>query len=324
MALGIDTLNAYLKIKPITDGFVNQVITQSPFLNLMKKGKAFVTKAGGDYIKVSLNYALSKDATSFQSWDGSTEITLPTDYSFATEGKYKWGYWVAKDLITYKQWMEQEKTEDSIADFAKNRLDNMAMNISREMETQLFTAYDGSSTSFGIPDIAKTTDPANYATGLGDITVANGSWWAAHSETYASASTLVKQMYHMLNHLSVYSSTPTLIVTTQAVFEHFADEAFDKSGYLVHDEIPLKLGFKAGASFNGIPVVWSDQCTAETMYFLNTDYLKLVIHPDANFKSTGWQQVSTTNLNYLALTTLSYNLVCSNRAAQGLLITIND
>jgi len=322
MALPTNTLNSYLKVKSITDGFINQVITQSPFLDLMRKGKAFVTKAGGDYIKVSLNYALN---TTFAAWSGAGAVTSTTGLTaYATEGQYKWGYFYARDLLTYKQWMEQEKTQDSIEDFAKNRLSNMADGISRSMETQLFTAYDGSTTAFGIPDIVNTGNPSSYGTGLGDIAVADGSWWASHSETYSSSSTLVKQMFHMLNHLSVYGSTPDLIVTTQAIFEHFADEAYEKAGYLVHDEIPLKLGFKSGGSFNGCPVVWSDQCTAQTMYFLNTKYLKLVVHPEANFESTGWQQMATNNLDLLALVTIAYNVVCSNRAAQGLLITIND
>jgi len=326
MSLFQDTLNSFLKIKSITDGFVQQAVTASPFLDIMKKGKAFVTKMGGDYVKVGLEYALN---TSFAAWDGEGAITLPTKgqylSEFVTEGRYKWGYHVAQDLITYKQYMEQEKAEDSIESFAKSRLSNMADAIGRSMETNLFTAYNGSTyTAFGIPDIVRATNPANYATyGLGDIDIGDMPLWKSDIDIYTSAQTLARQMFHMINSLAYNYGTPDLIVTTQDVFEIFADEAYQKAGYLVRDEIPLKLGFQTGGSFNAIPVVYSDKCTSGYMYFLNTKYLKLVVHPEANFKSTGWQQVATNNLDLLALTTLTYNLVCSNRAAQGALTGIS-
>ena len=100
------------------------------------------------------------------------------------------------------------------------------------------------------------------------------------------------------------------------LYEEYCENAYDKSGYLVKDEIATKLGFSVGASFNGIPFVFSESPNLnETIYMFNNNYIKFVVHPDANFKLSPWTQVSTTNYDYIALEDTTYSMIVSNRAA---------
>ncbi len=320
MALAIDTLNSVIKAKPITDGFVSQVYTQSPFLDFMRKGKAFVSRRVHD-IRATLLY---NQPNTFGAWSGSGTISLPSDYEALTEAVYNWGFYVGKDLITYKQWQTQEKTEDAILDFAQMRLTNLANSISKAMEANLFAEYDGSNhTVFGIPDIVSTTDPTNYAAGLGNIKVADLSLWKTQTATYSSTDSLAEQMYSMLLDIKDAGGDTKIIITDKDALMKYAKENYDKSGFLVQDRIPMSLGFKSGSSFQGIPIVMSDNVASGTMYFLDTDYLKLVVHPDANFKSTGWKQVAVNDLDLVNLTTLTYALICSKRNAQGVITGIS-
>jgi len=320
MALAIDTLNSVIKAKPITDGFVSQIYTQNPFLDFMRKGKSFISIKAHD-IRATLLY---NQPNTFGAWSGSGTISLPSDYEALTEAVFDWGFYVGKDKITFKQWQTQEKTEDAILDFAQMRLINLANSISMAMEANLFAEYDGSAhTVFGIPDIVSTTDPTNYAAGLGNIKVADLPMWKAQTATYSSTDSLAEQMYSMLLDIKSAGGSPKIIITGKASFMKYVKENYNKSGYLVQDQIPMNLGFKSGASFQGIPLVMSEHVASGTMYFLDTDYLKLVVHPDANFKSTGWKQVAVNNLDLVNLTTLTYALICSKRNAQGVITGIS-
>ena len=59
--------------------------------------------------------------------------------------------------------------------------------------------------------------------------------------------------------------------------------------------------------------------TGETMYFLNTDYMELICHPDADW--TPLEEKQSINQD-AAVTTLIWQgqLCCSNRSLQGVLI----
>ncbi len=322
MALAVDTMNAYLKEKAITDGFVQQALTSRPFLDKMVKGGAHINKRGGKEVLVDLEYDLAGE---FKAWSGVGDYNITqTTNETATEGKFPWGFYVGTDYISYKKWLEVEDSEDAIAKFAERRLSSLADKVGRGMELNLFSAYDGTShTVFGLPDIISDSDPANYPAGLGDIAVADMPNWKAFMATYDSTKDLAKQMFSLWQKVTYYSGKPKILVTTMDILNVFAEQNYDKSGYLVADKIALDAGFDAGASFNGVPFVVSDQMPAGTIYFINTDYLKLVTHPAADFKSSGWKEISNTNPDKVNTTTVVYSLVCSKRNAQAAITGIS-
>jgi hypothetical protein len=59
--------------------------------------------------------------------------------------------------------------------------------------------------------------------------------------------------------------------------------------------------------------------TAERMYFLNTNYLEMVVHRDANW-STSDEKVSINQDAVVIPVFWQGQLVCSNRSLQGILI----
>ena len=54
------------------------------------------------------------------------------------------------------------------------------------------------------------------------------------------------------------------------------------------------------------------------MYFLNTEYLKLVVHQDANMTQMAEKSILDQDAVVITLLWMG-NLVCSNRALQGVL-----
>jgi hypothetical protein len=85
---------------------------------------------------------------------------------------------------------------------------------------------------------------------------------------------------------------------------------------------------KAEAGFQSLKFASADvifdsnsnfSATAEKMYFLNTDYLEMVVHSDANW--TQAEDKMSVNQDAVVIPLLWMgNLVCSNRSLQGILL----
>jgi hypothetical protein len=87
--------------------------------------------------------------------------------------------------------------------------------------------------------------------------------------------------------------TPNLLVTTQAVFEFYEALLTNFNGnvsLLTPSDGEKKLGDggfqKLG--FKGVPITWDELCTSGYLYFLNTKHMKMVVHSQANLKTTAF------------------------------------
>jgi len=82
----------------------------------------------------------------------------------------------------------------------------------------------------------------------------------------------------------------------------------------------LKVGdvFFRALQFRGNPVIWSEECAADRMYFLNTNFLKIVYMKNRAFMMPAFQRISG-QLGEEAPIIFKGNLVCSSCRNQGLL-----
>jgi hypothetical protein len=79
-------------------------------------------------------------------------------------------------------------------------------------------------------------------------------------------------------------------------------------------------GFQS-LGFKGRPIVWDEQCTAGYMYFLNTKHMKLVIHSDANFKTTQFVKPENQDAR-VAQVLFMGNITCDRAKSFGVMYTI--
>ena len=120
-------------------------------------------------------------------------------------------------------------------------------------------------------------------------------------------------MATLYNSVSVGNDQPSIIITTQDVYEDYEALLTDQIRYT--DTDVADAGFQ-NLMFKGAPVTFDGACTSQVMYMLNTKYLQLVGHSDTWFKPTPF--VRPTNQDAVYSQILSYgNLTCSNRARQG-------
>ena len=324
MALTIDTLNALVKEKSIIKGFVNQIYQYNPLMDFLKKGKSLVDVKGGKRIMVGLEYGTVSGTT----WSGVGEIPTPQNRpEIATEAWFDWAFYNMPVKITYKEWMLVERGAYTLEDFAKKILDRMAKGAANDFEKYFFMNYSTAANRpvFGLHQLISNTDATDGSNTVkvGDISVNDESWWVSHVFTYDATAGLIKNMFKVLDTLTYKWGKPDLILTSQDIYEAYAFTSYDKGSFQIRDEFATKLGFQVGASFDGIPIIFStDPAVAGKMYFINSDYIKFVVHPEADFKLSEFKQISTTNYDYVAMIDTIYSLVVSNRNAHAVLTGI--
>jgi hypothetical protein len=108
---------------------------------------------------------------------------------------------------------------------------------------------------------------------------------------------------------------PSIIITTQTLFEKYIS-LVQPSLRLVNTKM-ADLGFQ-NVEYMGIPIVFDEACPTGWMLFLNDKYLRLRVHPDADFKVTEKKEPA----NQLVFTQQVYwlgNLTLNNSRFQGAL-----
>lgn len=276
------------------------------YLNM--KGK--VTTKGGDTLVEELMYAVGNGG-SYSEADTMT-VTKPEGLSAA---EFNWKQEYATITIT-----GTDKLRNSGSEKMQSLLEARAKQAEITMSNRLGTLIYGDGTGNGGKDILGLSAIVSTAptTGiLGGINRATYSFW--RNQTNASvgsfASGGLSAMGSMVRSLTRGVDRPKVIVTGDTVFGYLESVANGKAQF--NNPQLADLGFHA-LKFEGIDVLYDPQCTADRMYFLNTDYLHLRVHPDLDFKTTDFvipadQDVSVAKVLWAG------QLTVSNCALQGVL-----
>jgi hypothetical protein len=115
------------------------------------------------------------------------------------------------------------------------------------------------------------------------------------------------------NSVSVGNDHPDLILTTQTLFEKYESLLQPQLRYT--DTKTAEAGFQ-NLLFKGAPIMYDVHAPSETMFFINSKYLKLVGHSDKWFAQTDFVRPENQDARF-ALIMCYGNLVCSNRKKQG-------
>jgi hypothetical protein len=102
-------------------------------------------------------------------------------------------------------------------------------------------------------------------------------------------------------------------VTTQKIWDQIFELTASNQRFLEGDT------FTIGAPFlrwQRARIMVDQFCPSGHMYFINTDFVYLFIHPTRNFTSTGWMELPTQDARALRILWIG-NLVVSNPRFHG-------
>lgn len=301
---------------------VDNIFTSIPFWAWMKENGRMKPVSGGRQILEAVEYA-KNDSVQFIGKGGTVPLN---DREFLTQAVWDWHYLVAS-LVRFGTDDQKNRGKTKIMDLMNAKLNNAKSSLTDTLETSLFAnvAPTIGGAFAGLRHLVQ--DDPTAAVSVGGIAQNTYSWWRNQflddtSTTFATG--VLQNMRTMRNRCmnNRKQDSPDIIVTDQISYELYEGIAIPTTniaGVLrVQNTKMLDLGFDSQA-FKGIPMVWSPECPATKMYFLNTNFLYWIYDPGLYFDMTEWKPIPDQVNDKAAQIVSACSFVTSRRRTQGVL-----
>lgn len=281
------------------------------YRRLKTKGK--IKKLDGGYeIVRPLDYA---ENSTFQRYSGYDTLNISAS-DVLSAAKYSWVQ-SAVNVTASGLELRQNSGKNQIIDLAAARVKNAMRTASNNMSVDLYSSGALSNQMGGLAHLI-TTDGTGT---VGGIVAGTYTFWKnKFTETGTPSKTTIKGDMNTLWLQCVRGTDkPDLIVSTHDFYTYYWESLQDLQRFASTDE--------AAAGFNSLKYMTADvifdsndnfATTGEKMYFINSEYLELCVHKDAN-----WTQLDdkmSVNQDAVVIPIIwQGQLTCSNRSLQGVL-----
>lgn len=334
MAISNAILSSTLRI--LLDEEVDNLFRATPLLSQMKKKGQIDLFDGGQRLDVPLILADHSSITQLAT--GYEPVNLAVADSLRN-ASYEWCDFVAPIVITHKE-ETSNKGERAIVSIAEARMKSVMGMLQREFETQVIA---GTSTvltelntlqgatlvagfleenAFGlqtnvIGGISKAAFPNNYQ----NQTVNSGGTFSTGA---AQGIQDLTNLYIQCQNMTPNAGAPDLILASAAMYAGYKSLLFNNERFIGEDTLD---GGRLALAFHGaqmyvdpfLPAGGGAGPTQVSGYALNTDYLRLAMDTDANFKMDDFESIS----GYCARSAKIYvrvQLYAQHLASQGIIL----
>ncbi len=275
---------------------------------LMQKGNKEMVD-GGESLVEPLMY----DVNSTFDWYSGYGIIDTTPQAGITAAKYNWKQLGGTITISGKE-ARQNSGSSQIVNLLKGKVKQAEQSMKKKLAEGLYyaSASDSGSEMHSIATIVSASGT------VGGIAKGSYAWWQSQSGTAASfAANGLDEMRNIFNDCTVQDQTdhPDIIMTDQTNFERYEKVLQPQERF--QDSKMADGGFQ-NLLFKGVPLSWDYYCTAGKMYFLNTNYLKLKVHKEADMKFGEFQEPENQDAKVAKLIWMG-ELVASNCQKHGVL-----
>jgi len=299
----------------------DNISLNNALLAYMKKGDRMEKQDGGLTLVEPLEY---EENTTYQRFSGYDVLNMQAS-DVITAAEYQWRN-IAIAITANGTELRTNSGDSAILKLAKSRLKNAVKTFKNNFSTDLYSDGTLANQINGIQALVADA-------GTGTVGGINSSTWTFWKNTVQSAAaplqgggaitpgpTTIENglMLPLWLELTRGSDKPNIIIADSVYYRHFeesqvtikrytntADEA--KGGFI---SLKYKTADVIYDGDSGIP--------ASHMYFLNTDYLKLIVHPDADMTEVPEMRSINQDATVIWMLWMG-NLVCSNRSLQGVM-----
>jgi hypothetical protein len=295
----------------------DNVSVRIALLKYMKQRGNMLTEDGGLTIACPLDYTTNGTYQRYSDWD--TLNIAASDVISAAE--YQWRQ-VAINVVASGRELRINSGDSRIVNLAKARIKNALRTFNNNFSSDMYSA--GTLTN-QINGLQALVSDAGTGT-VGGIDSSSFSFWLSTVQSAASplqggggvtvsASTIENQiMLPLWLELDRGPDDHTdLIVMDNIYYQYF--EGSQVSIKRHNDRKSADAGFVA-LKYKTADVLFDAQIPASHAYFLNTEYLKLVVHKDADLEQVEEQRPVNQDGVVIPILWMG-NLTCSNRALQG-------
>lgn len=280
----------------------------------LKTGGKIKKLDGGYEIVRPLDYA--ENAT-FQRFSGYDLLNVGAS-DVLSAAKYPWVQ-SAIHITASGEELRKNSGKNRIIDLAEARVRNAIRTAANNMSVDLYSSGALTNQMTGLA-AQITTDGTGT---VGGINSATDTFWANQfyeMTSTPSKTTIIPAMQTMWLRCVRGTDKPDLLVSTHDFFGFYWNALTDLQRYASADSATA--GFQS-LKFVSADVIFDNNSnfstTGETMFFLNTNYLELVVHRDANWTQLDEKMSVNQDAVVIPLIWMG-NLVCSNRSLQGILI----
>ncbi len=295
----------------------DNVSNHNALLNRMKKKGNIKTVSGGYEIAEPIEYA---ENGTYQRYAGYEQLNTEAS-DVLTTVKYEWQQVALHVTSSGREIRMNMGSKERMVNLVKSRKDNALRTAANQFSIDLYSDGALSNQIGGLAHIIQTAGTGT----VGGINSSTFSFWQNQkremtgTDAYTS-STLKNEMGKLWLSLNRGADKPDLIVSSHDLYSVFEAGIEDRARYTDRDS--------AGEGFTSLKykhadVIFDDNTnfstTAEKMFFLNTDYLRLVQHKEASW--TPDEEKRPTNQDAVVVPIYWMgNLVCTQRSLQGVLI----
>ena len=299
----------------------DNVSAHNALLNVMKRRSKIKTVGGGYEIQLPLEYA---ENGTYQRYSGYEQLNTQAS-DVLTSAKFEWQQ-VAIHVTASGREIRMNSSKEAMIDLVKTRKKNAMNTAANNMSVDIYSDGALSNQIGGLANLIQTDGNGT----VGGIDASSFSFWQnqfkemtgtniAASPSAANAISMKADMNGLWLATVRGNDKPDLIVMTHdfyALYElgeqqlqRYADSELAKSGFTTLKYKSADVVFDDNSNFG---------TTDEKAYFLNTDYLYLIQHREAQWTT----DTEKKPVNQDAVVVPMYwmgNMACSNRARQGVL-----
>ena len=285
------------------------------YMRLSKRGKVKTIRGGYEIVR-PLDYA---ENGTYQRFSGYDTLNIAAS-DVLSAAKYDWVQ-AAVHITASGRELRQNSGPEQLIDLAEARTKNALRTASNNMSVDLYSTGALANQMGGLAHIIQTNGQGT----VGGINSGTYGFWRNQFREIAGTNgwtkaTIKGDMNALYLNCVRQGDKPDLIVMSHDFFGAYWESLQDLQRYATADSATA--GFRA-LKYVDADVIFDSNTnfgtTAERAYFLNTEYLEIVVHRDANWNTMD-EKVSINQDAVVIPVLWQGQLVCSNRSLQGIMI----
>lgn len=285
------------------------------YRRLTTRGKVKLVSGGYEIVR-PLDYA---ENSTYQRFSGYDTLNIQAS-DVLSAAKYDWVQ-AAVHITASGRELRMNNGKERLVDLAESRTTNAMRTAANNMSIDLYSDGALSNQMGGLANIIQTNGQGT----VGGIDSGTYTFWRNQFREISTTNgwtkgTIKGEMNALYLNCVRGGDKPDLLVSTNDFFAAYWESLQDLQRYATADAATA--GFRA-LKYVDADIIFDSNTnfatTGERMYFLNTDYLEVVAHRDANWRELDEKQSLNQDAVVIPVVWMG-NLVCSNRNLQGILI----
>lgn len=279
-------------------------------------------ESGGKFIQEPLMYATNGTTQSYRGYDRLN--VAPTEE--LTSAQYSWRQMAASVSISGLEELENDGAQ-AVFNLLRAKVQVAELSLRQWFDEKLHasTATKDLTRDFlGLDEIIE--DGSTFGT-LGGIDRNAETWWrnkqkgtsaSPFAVSSGSASALNNAMTNLYYEVTKGQTQPDLILTSQEIFERYENDNRDKQR--LTDNRLIDVGFM-NIKFKNATMMWNENIqgtatTAQYMYMINSEFMRIVLHRKRNFIHSPFQSPYDQDAKVMQILAAG-NMTCNNSRYQG-------